>query len=77
MVAEYKSIMKNDVWEVVPKPEGKSIVTSRWIYKIKHVANGSIQKYKARFLVVVSHRKKAYTIMRHSLQWLGTPLFES
>ena len=29
MVEEYSSIMKNDVWEVVPRPEGKSIVTSR------------------------------------------------
>ena len=50
MVEEYKSIMKNDVWEVVPKLEGKSIVTSTWIYKIKHVANDSIEKYKARFV---------------------------
>ena len=42
--------MNNDVWDVVPKPEGKSVVTSKWIYKIKHVADGSIQKYKARFV---------------------------
>ena len=46
----YKSIMKNDVQEVVHKPKGKSIVTSRWIYKIKHAANGSIEKYKAIYL---------------------------
>ena len=42
--------MKNDVWDVVPRPEGKSIVTSKWIYKIKHVADGSIEKHKVRFL---------------------------
>ena len=42
--------MKNDVWDVVPKPEGKSIVTSKWIYKIKHVVDGSIEKHKARFV---------------------------
>ena len=47
---EYSSIMKNNVWEVVPRPEGKSIVTSRWLYKIKHVADGSIKKFKARFV---------------------------
>ena len=29
--------------------EGKSVVTSKWIYKIKHVADGGIEKYKARF----------------------------
>ena len=47
---EYSSIMKNDVWEVVPRLEGKSVVTSRWLYKIKHVADGSIKKFKARFV---------------------------
>ena len=42
--------MKNDVWEVVPRPTEKSVVTSRWLYKIKHAANGSIEKYKARIV---------------------------
>jgi hypothetical protein len=50
MVEEYASIMKNDVWEVVPRPEGKSMIGSRWIYKIKHVADGSVEKFKARFV---------------------------
>jgi hypothetical protein len=42
--------MKNDVWEVVPKPENKDVVSSKWIFKIKHATNGSIVKYKARFV---------------------------
>eukprot|EP00253_Pinus_taeda_P030622 PITA_30622 len=50
MVEEYESIMKNNVWEVVPIPTDKSIVVLRWIFKVKHVADGSIEKYKARFV---------------------------
>ena len=50
MMEEYNSIMKNNVWEVVPRPEGKSVVTSRWLYKLKHAADGNIEKYKARFV---------------------------
>lgn len=50
MAEEYESIMKNDVWEVVLRPEGKSFATSKWIYKIKHGADGSVEKYKARFV---------------------------
>ena len=42
MVEEYASIMHNDVWEVVPRPEGKSVVTSKWLYKVKYAADGSI-----------------------------------
>jgi hypothetical protein len=26
------------------------VVTSKWLYKIKHVADSSIEKYKARFV---------------------------
>ena len=50
MMEEYNSIMKKDVWEVVLRPEGKSVVTSKWLYKIQHLADGSINKYKARFV---------------------------
>ena len=30
--------------------KGKSVVTSKWIYKIKHAADGSIEKYKEIFV---------------------------
>jgi hypothetical protein len=42
--------MKNDMWEVMPRPKGKSLVTSRWLYKIKYVANGIFEKHKVRFV---------------------------
>jgi hypothetical protein len=50
MTEEYRSIMKNDVWDIVPRSKGKFVVTSKWIYKIKHAADGSVEKYKARFV---------------------------
>jgi hypothetical protein len=50
MMEEYNSIMKNDVWEIVPRPEGKSVVNSRWLYKLKYVVDGSIEKYKSHFV---------------------------
>ena len=64
MIEEYQSIMKNDVWEIVPRPEGKSVVSSKWIYKINHAIDGSIKKYKARFVACGSPRKKAPIIRR-------------
>jgi hypothetical protein len=50
MIEEYQLTMKNDVWEIVPRPKSKYVVSSRWLFKIKHVVDGSIEKYKARFV---------------------------
>jgi hypothetical protein len=50
MTKEYQSIMNNDVWDIVPRQEGNFVVTSKWIYKIKHVADGSVEKYKETFV---------------------------
>jgi hypothetical protein len=47
---EYVSIMKNDVWKVVLMPKDKKVVGSKGIYKVKHAANGSVDKYKACFM---------------------------
>jgi hypothetical protein len=50
MIEEYEQILNNDVYEVVPRPQGKSIVTSKWLYKIKHAADGIVEKFKAIFV---------------------------
>jgi hypothetical protein len=42
--------MKNDAWELVDRPPGKNIVSCKWLFKIKHDANGNIVKFKARLV---------------------------
>jgi hypothetical protein len=34
----------------VLRPEGKLVVTSWWLYKVNNAIDGSVEKYKARFL---------------------------
>jgi hypothetical protein len=58
MIEKYQSIIKNDVWDVVPRLKEKSIVSSKWIYKTKHSADGSIEKYKERFVARGFSQKK-------------------
>ena len=57
MIEEYQSIMKNDVWDVVPRLDRKSVVTSKWIYKIKH-ARVALKNIKQDLWLGVSLRKK-------------------
>src|SRR6266702_5797983 len=35
------------VYEVVPRPRGKNVVGSKWVFRIKRGPNSTIQKYKA------------------------------
>ena len=50
--------MKNDVWDIVPKPENKSVVSLKCIYTIKHADDGSIEKYKAIFVARGFYQKE-------------------
>ena len=50
MVEEYDSIVCKNVWDVVPRPEDKSVVRSRWLCRVKQAADGSLEKHKARFV---------------------------
>ena len=50
MVEVYDSIIRNSVWDVVPRPRDKSVVSSQWLYKVKQAADGSVEKHKARFV---------------------------
>jgi hypothetical protein len=42
--------MKNDMWEIMPRPKEKSMINSKCVYKIKHAVDRSVEKYKARFV---------------------------
>ena len=44
VVEENDSIVKNSVWEIVPRLVDKSVVGSRWIHKVNHDVNGSVEK---------------------------------
>jgi hypothetical protein len=59
MTEEYQSIIKNDVLKVVPRPKNKDVVSSRWIYKIKHAADESVEKNKERFVACGFSQKES------------------
>jgi hypothetical protein len=37
-------------WTTVPHSPGKNIVGSKWVFQIKHNADRSVKKYKARLI---------------------------
>eukprot|EP00795_Rhopilema_esculentum_P003834 gene3834-biopygen1945 len=48
--AEYSSLIKNKTWDLVPIPKGKNIVGSKWVFKVKRNADGSVDRSKSRLV---------------------------
>ena len=55
--SEIESILQNHTWELVNLPPGCKPLGSKWIFKKKIKADGSIDKYKAR-LVIKGYRQR-------------------
>ena len=47
---EFKALTDQKTWVLVPKTHGRHPVGCKWVYKIKHNADGSISRYKARLV---------------------------
>jgi transposase InsO family protein len=50
MDRELGTLKKAGTWVNVPRPPDKNIVGSKWVYRVKHNADGSVDKYKARLV---------------------------
>ncbi|GKU89840.1 hypothetical protein SLEP1_g3925 [Rubroshorea leprosula] len=50
MQEEFLALQRNHTWVLVSPPFGANIVGSKWVYRIKHRADGSIERYKARLV---------------------------
>jgi hypothetical protein len=51
MQEEIAAIEKNNTWQLVEKPNDKEPIGVKWVYKLKHNPDGSIQRAKARLVV--------------------------
>ncbi|KAI9159867.1 hypothetical protein LWI28_002692 [Acer negundo] len=50
MRSKQRALQANNTWSLTPLPPGKTPIGCRWVYKIKHRSDGSIERYKARLV---------------------------
>lgn len=50
MNAELEALHLNKTWTITDLPQGKKPIGCKWVFKIKHKADGSIERYKARLV---------------------------
>ena len=47
MGAEVQALLQTDTWQFVDLPPGKQSMGCKWVYNVKHKADGIIEWYKA------------------------------
>eukprot|EP00253_Pinus_taeda_P002291 PITA_02291 len=50
MNEEYRSLLANDTWDLVPLPKGRKLVRCKWVYRTKYGPDGKVDKHKARLV---------------------------
>ena len=50
MHIEYDAIVKNGTWSLCDLPYHKKAIGTKWVYKLKHKPDGSIDCYKAQLV---------------------------
>ena len=51
MEDEFQALISNNNWTLVPRPPRANIVSGKWIFKHKFHADGSLDRYKARWVL--------------------------
>jgi hypothetical protein len=50
MDEEFTALMKNKTWHLVPGHQASNVIDYKWVYKVKHKADGYVDRYKARMV---------------------------
>ncbi|GAA0186721.1 transmembrane signal receptor [Lithospermum erythrorhizon] len=56
MQTEIQALENNSTWTLASLPPGKKALGSRWIYKVKHRSEGTVERFKARLVVFGNHQ---------------------
>ena len=74
MIEEIRAIEHSQTWELVDLLEDKTPIGLKWVFKLKYHADGSIKKYKVRFVAKGYAQHQGITLMKHfhlslALKW--------
>ena len=66
MEKEMESFHTNEVWDLVELPKDRKAVGSKWVYKTKRSANGTIERHRYHLVAQGFSQKYGNTMMKLS-----------
>ena len=65
MHEEFHQIVRNDMWELLPRQNRVNVIGTKWIFKNKSDEHGTVIRINQDLLLKVTHKWKGLTSMRH------------
>jgi len=50
MLEKLNALNVNNTWQITTLPPGKQTIGCKWIFKVKHKSDGTIDRHKARLV---------------------------
>jgi nicotinamide mononucleotide adenylyltransferase len=69
MNEELDQIEKNNTWELVPRPEDKNVIGSKWVFKNKMNEKVQVVRNNPNWFEKDTHKLKVRTLMKLLHQW--------
>ena len=73
--SEFESLQKMKTWYLVPLPDGKNIVGSKWVFKVKRNYDNTISRFKARLVAQSYSQERGLDYEEVLLLWRSIQQF--
>ena len=50
IVAKLQAMEDINVWDIIPRPQDTNVISCKWVFRLKHDADGKISHFKARLV---------------------------
>ncbi|GFQ01835.1 retrovirus-related pol polyprotein from transposon tnt 1-94 [Phtheirospermum japonicum] len=57
MSAEFDALLRNNTWDLVPPDSSLNVVGCKWVFRVKHNPDGSLDRFKARLVAKGFHQR--------------------
>ncbi|KAE8672445.1 Detected protein of unknown function [Hibiscus syriacus] len=68
---EFKALTDNNTWNLVPLPADRKAIGYKWLFRIKHNSDGSVNRFKARLVAKGYSQEEVYMVQPEGFEKTG------